>query len=711
MDARGPRASGRQRSGAPSRGGRPPALLVASLLAVLASLTAWGCGNEGDPFSVFEQRPGIQAAAVNPADGTNGVSVNTLVTVAFSVDLDPRSVTREAFNLVAANGIPVARSVRYDPTSRVVTIRPSGPLEPLATHQVVVQGVEGSTRSFRLEPQVFQFTTGEAELSGAPEVIAITPVPNQQNVNANAPIVVEFSEPMDPNSVIRAFSISDGVAGTFSFDTTNKTLTFTPGAPLPLGRQIVVQISQLALDPDGVPLKAPFVSTFRTPEPGSFQLVSSIPADGATTASPGTLLRFTFSEPVDRTTIATNFAISNDMLALPAPTDTNFTFANADQVVFYNPALTIPSFVGYPGGSTVRTTFTVDLVSAISGLGLPRPAFVDFQVEANAPNLLMTQPLNGATEVQPDQIVRFTFDESLDTSTVTSSSFSVTQGAPVSGTITFEDGNRTVVFAATGGFQNAGVPVVVNADTTITDLGGTPLAAAVNISFSIDTSPPFATAFFPASGATQIPVTLAPDREIRITFNESLDQSATQATFTIAPNQTGGIISFPNAMSIAYNPPTTVPPINAPAPPDRKKLLGATTYTVTVTAFDLAGNSAVTSFNFTTDNQGPATPVGLIDGMSAVTTTNTAPNLSVVFGELMDKDRLAAVGTVTFRQVAPMMFDIPVTLNLTDTSLDFTPTTPLAVGASYEVVVDTAATDLAGNALGAPFTLAFQVIP
>jgi hypothetical protein len=70
-----------------------------------------------------------------------------------------------------------------------------------------------------------------------------------------------------------------------------------------------------------------------------------------------------------------------------------------------------------------------------------------------------------------------------------------------------------------------------------------------------------------------------------------------------------------------------------------------------------------------------------------------------------------AVGTVTFRQVAPAMFDIPVTLNVTDTSFDFTPTTALAVGASYEVVVDTMATDLAGNALGSPFTLAFQVTP
>ena len=49
--------------------------------------------------------------------------------------------------------------------------------------------------------------------------------------------------------------------------------------------------------------------------------------------------------------------------------------------------------------------------------------------------------------------------------------------------------------------------------------------------------------------------------------------------------------------------------------------------------------------------------------------------------------------------------------DLADALLDGAKAALDEAGASYEVVVDTTATDLAGNSLGSPFTLAFQVIP
>lgn len=674
------------------------------LLGLLMGVAMVGCGNSGDPFSVFEISPRVPVMVSNPPAGATGVSVHTLVTVAFPAALDPTSVSQGTVNLVGPSGLPVARTVTYDATSRVITIRPVNPLEPNAFYQVSVQGVRPLDRTFSYSAAVFTFGTGDDPATGAPEVIAVSPVPDQANVNVAAPVILTFSEAMDPNSVIRAFSISNGISGTFAFNPGFTQVTFTPGAPMPLGANVQVQLSRLATDVDGVPLRVGFASSFRTPIPGSFRVVASVPADGATTASPSDPLRFTFSEPVDRSTIATGFLISNDTLAIPAPTAANFSFANNDQVVFYDPRPSIPGFVGFPGGSNMRTTFTVNVHSAVSGIGLDRQFRANFQIEQIAPQVILTVPANGSVNVPAQQVIRVTFSEPIDRNTVDGTSFQVSQGAVVAGALSFENGDRTVVFTPAMDLQNVGVPVQVDITTAITDLGGTALSAAFVLSFSVDTMPPFTTTIFPLN-PPDVPVTLAPNRNISFVFNEDLDQAATSASFMIAPNGGGGQVQFPNSTTLVYTPPVIMPPVNQPTAPNRKLLTGNTNYMVSFTAFDLAGNQTPIMHAFQTDTQPPngiGSPMG--------TTTMTQPAVGVLFNELMDKDTLMAVGGVTFRQIVPAMVTIPVTLVVADSAVSFTPPV-LTVGNTYEVLVDTTVTDLGGLPLAGPIQFQFQVTP
>lgn len=677
-----------------------------TVLVLVLGLLAMGCGNNGDPFAVFDDKARIPVVVVHPEDGATGVSVQTLVTVAFPVDLQASSVHRGTFNLVGPRGTPVSRSVDYDSGSRVVTLRPDQVLEANSIYQVVIQGVRPAEGDFTFQAATFTFGTGSDPATGAPEVVAVTPVPDQANVNIATNVVVTFSEAMDQASVIRAFSVSGGVSGTISFDAAGKVLTFDPGANLPLSSELFVQISTLARDLEGVPLRASFSSSFQTPIRGSFQLTNSVPADGATTASPGDLLRYTFSEPVDRTTVATNFRIFSNALAIPTPVDGNFSYANNDQVVFFDPRPTLPTFVGFPGGSTVATTFTVDVSSALSGLGLEREFRSSFQVEQNPPQVKATQPLNGATNVPAQQVIRVTFTEPVDPATVTSTSFSVAQGPVVTGTLSLDDGDRTIVFTPSSPLQNVGVPVTATASTAITDLGGTPLAANFVLSFSIDTDAPFLTASFPLNGATEVPVTLAPNRSLSFTFNEDLDQAATSGSFTISPNASGGQVLFAGTNFLTYIPPVQAAPVAQPAAPDSKLLTANTSYTVNFSAVDLAGNSQAITLTFQSD---ATAPTGL--GSPTPSTTETRPLVSVTFSELMDKDSLAADGAIVFRQTTPTLVEIPVTPAITDTGFQFTPTNALLVGRAYEVVVDTSVTDLGGNPLAAPLTVAFSVIP
>lgn len=675
-----------------------PSFFAALFAAALAFL-AVGCGSEGDPFGVLIPEAKLPVLIVAPPDRATGVSVFTLVTIAFPTDLDPRTVGPEAFALTESSGLPVARTVTYDASSRVVTIRPDVPLKPTAIYQTIVQGVR-TKDGILFSSGVFTFGTGDDPAGGAPEVISIRPVPNQASVNPNSTIVLEFSEPMDRDTVFRAFSISGGVSGVLSFDATDRILTFTPGAPMPLGITVQVQVSRVAVDKGGTPLRVGFASSFTTPARGSFAIVRSVPAANATTAAPGEPIVFTFSEPVDRSTVATNFQISNTALAIPAPTPANFTFANNDQVVIYDPTPSIPGFVGFPGGSTVRTTFTVNVLSAVSGIGLERPFRLNFTVEQLAPQVVSTVPTNGAVNVPARQVIRFRFNEAIDRNTVDATSFSVVQGPPVSGTISFEDSDRTIVFTPAANYQTGATPVSVTAGTQLRDLGGTPLAAAVTISFSVDNTAPILTTSFPVNAAQDVPVTLAPDRVLRFVFNEPLDQAATIATFAIAPDSGGGVLAFQSPNVLVYTPPTQ-PLTNPPTPPNRRLLTGATNYTVTFTAIDQASNATPINRGFRTDDDPP-----LVGTFSPVNTSSATTTVAVVFNELLNKDTVAPA--VSFRQILPVVQNIPVTPTVGDFGFSFAPPT-LVVGRTYEVTVAATLRDLGGVAFAAPLVFQFLV--
>ncbi len=671
--------------------------LASSLAIGLACLLVLGCGNEGDPFGLIAPEARVAIVSTRPVDRETGVSVDAIVTVAFPADLDLGTVNPAAFVLTEESGLPVARTVAYDATSRVVSVRPARRLRPTNLHQMAIQGVR-SRQGVLFAPTVFSFATGEDTDRNGPRVIAVSPIPDQANVPRNANVVVTFDRAMDRDSLFQAFSISDSISGALSLDATERILTFTPGALLPLETTVRVQVAASARDRDGVPLRSDFLSTFRTPDRDAFRILQTTPADGSLNAAPTTLLVFRFSEPVDRSTVTTNFSITATGLAVPVPIAANFTFSQNDQVVTYDPAPGFPAFVGWRGGSTVTATLAQEIRSASSGARLPAPFVLDFGVENIAPQVVSTVPQNGAVDVPTTQVVRFRFSEPLDPATVVPANFTVSQGPTVAGTLTLEDSGRTVVFTPTTGFQNVVVPVQIVAGTAITDRGGTPLAGAVTISFSIDDSPPFVTQTFPLAGAQDVPVTLAPERRVRFRFNEALDQAATRGTFAIAPDATGGNVTFPDPFTLVYVPPVLPTPVDPPLAPNQKLVNGRTNYSVTFTAFDLASNPTAVSLAFRSDDDPPVVQSSSPTGVSALTTS-----VSVTFGELMDKDTMQ--GAVTFERTIPIPAVLPVTLNRGDFGFDFTPT--LQAAATYRVTVSTGITDLAGVPLGAAFSFAF----
>jgi glycosidase len=99
-----------------------------------------------------------------------------------------------------------------------------------------------------------------------PVVMSNSPAHWTTNVPTFSPIVLQFSKPMDTNSVQNAFSISPAVGGAFSWSPANDTMTFTAGgAGLPGLTNITVNLTNTAFDAAaGKTLFASYSLSFQT---------------------------------------------------------------------------------------------------------------------------------------------------------------------------------------------------------------------------------------------------------------------------------------------------------------------------------------------------------------------------------------------------------------------------------------------------------------
>jgi glycosidase len=97
-----------------------------------------------------------------------------------------------------------------------------------------------------------------------PVVTANSPVHDGFDVPAASNIVLQFSQPMDTNSVQSAFSITPPTPGAFSWSSGNKKLTFVPATGLPGTNSITVRVLNSATASSSQPLFAPYEMKFKT---------------------------------------------------------------------------------------------------------------------------------------------------------------------------------------------------------------------------------------------------------------------------------------------------------------------------------------------------------------------------------------------------------------------------------------------------------------
>lgn len=330
-------------------------------------------------------------------------------------------------------------------------------------------------------------------------------------------------------------------------------------------------------------------------------------------------------------------------------------------------------------------TFAILCVALITGCEND-----DFkEVVGVCPIVESTTPLSNALDVPLGQIITATFNEEMDPSSITSTSFTVVGAAPIAGTVTYT--GNTASFTPT-------LPLAENTTytariaTKAKDLMGNFLQVEHVWAFSTGTLlRPVVITTDPINNAIAVPF----NKTISATFNMAMDPSTLNAT-TFKVNQGVNVV----AGAITYTG-TTVSFV--PTNP----LLANKIYTVTITTG--AKNSLNTAmvadyvWNFTTDIIPTVTATDPINNAIDVALNQT---VTANFSTIMDASTINGT-TFTLKQGTTT---IPGTVSYSGTTASFNPTNSLVIGKVYTATITNGAKNVVGTPLASDYVWNFTTI-
>ncbi|MGA1869583.1 MAG: Ig-like domain-containing protein [bacterium] len=202
-------------------------------------------------------------------------------------------------------------------------------------------------------------------------------------------------------------------------------------------------------------------------------------------------------------------------------------------------------------------------------------------VDTIPPQVSVTAPADSETDIPLNSSITATFNEDMDSTTITTSSFVLNNS--VTGTVSYNNGTKTASFTPTSPLSSS-TTYTATLTTDISDIAHNTLASTYTWSFTTgtisDTTNPTVLSTTPADGSTDISVSST----ISATFSEAMNvASLTSSSFTVEGD--GGI----TANGTFYYDATTDTITLTPS----ASLVGGITYTVAITtdAEDLSGNA------------------------------------------------------------------------------------------------------------------------
>lgn len=339
---------------------------------------------------------------------------------------------------------------------------------------------------------------------------------------------------------------------------------------------------------------------------------SSSPANDATDVAVDQQVVVTFSEAMDASTLtSTSFTLSHG------------TTGVVGIVTYSGLSATFAPVADLQAGTVYTAGITTEATSA-AGIALESALTFSFTTESEAdlvvPEISTMHPIDHAIDVSRNQVISLTFSEVMDASTISTSTFTLSDGSSVSGTV--EYAGTTAIFSPDD-MLVAGVLYTAAITTGVTDLAGNALADDMEWTFTTGGS---------ATGLE--PVELGTSANYVILAKTAINNSSTSAItgdLALSPAATSYITGLALTDATGYATSSQVTGnVYAADMADPTPVNLTTAVENMITAYnDAAGRPSPDFLELATGNIGGKT---LIPGLYKWTTTVTMPANVVISG-------------------------------------------------------------------------------
>jgi hypothetical protein len=628
---------------------------------------------------------GPRVVGYSLGSGQTGVGTNAVIQVQFDEPVSGLSLGGVELRQ-GGQAVTVAKQLSAD--HKTVTLKQAQPLLANTAYVLHVEGVEDLSGNVLGQAVERSFTTGAGADLVAPTLVTISPANGTTQVGTNTPVVVSFSEAVNPllvnTDTIALYDSQTGQrpAGSFAVSADGKTVTFTPAAALVPNRSYLVYFSNWATLYDRAGNALSYTNrsftTGTTPDLEGPVVSGRNIADGATGVPVNGKLKIVLDEPVSDYSTAGSVRLSANGANIAG----TLVVSSDRRTLTFTPNAAL----------AVNTDYQVTLDGLYDSVGNRLAAVTTtFRTGASAANdtagpVVTLTPASGATGVSVTTPIVLAFNEAIDPTTL-DSGVSVTASG-FSGAIagSFSRSGNSVTFSPLSPLPgNTSINVTVNG---VQDLAGnTNGYRSQNFTTGSggDTTAPELVSMSPADGSLDIGV----NNPIVLSFSESLNRS------TVGSNSVGLFINGDLVRpSISYSGDNRTLTLNTTLP-------AASVVTVLLTndIKDLSGNRLADTVKvFTTvaaTDTGRPSIVTQLPGSSAY---NVLPKNKLVLysNEALNAATVAGAFHVSENGVL-VNGDLQVVGD--GRTLEFTPARPWAHGALIQVFLDSTARDVAGNAL------------
>lgn len=260
-------------------------------------------------FTTQEERS-PKMIAVSPQNWQGNIPLNSHMTISFDKRIDIATVDASSFYVTVGETERISGSISFSPDGRLAAFKPVQQLSPETGYYLnYTDSIKDLAGYSIVNPGSSYFITGNNVVdSTPPEIVAISPPIGAKNVPLNAVVDIKFSEPVDRTGVNgNSILVSHGgtpIPGDYSFDQDDSvvryrlpdSVTFAPAS----FHQVTVTTS--IADLVGNELKRDHVIGFTTGEVTDIdrpEVVSVMPADGATDILPDASIEVTFTDAVN----------------------------------------------------------------------------------------------------------------------------------------------------------------------------------------------------------------------------------------------------------------------------------------------------------------------------------------------------------------------------------------------------------------------------